>query len=325
MKFEGFAFDPKLKYKIELGLTNRDISGAKPETKNAPLVILDALAKWKFAKNTELWIGQTKLPGNRERVISSGNLQFVDRSQVNSKFTIDRDAGLQIRHKFSDMFKGAVAISKGEGRNITVDNIGGYEYTARVDMFPFGQFTKKGDYSGSDLQREPTPKLSIGATFDYNDDSPRSRGNLGDFINNTSESGYAEADLTTVFIDMMLKYKGFSLEGEYANKSTDDPLARNADGTPTGTPADRDLYYVGKGYNLQMGYLTKKDWELAARYTHINPETLVDPDYSEYTLGFSKYIHGHKLKIQSDITYRDIDDGALNGGLNYRVQLDIHL
>jgi hypothetical protein len=29
LKFDGFAYSPKLKYKIELGLSNRDISGCK--------------------------------------------------------------------------------------------------------------------------------------------------------------------------------------------------------------------------------------------------------------------------------------------------------
>ena len=39
--------------------------------------------KWNFYKNFELWFGQAKLPGNRERVVSSGNLQLVDRSILN--------------------------------------------------------------------------------------------------------------------------------------------------------------------------------------------------------------------------------------------------
>ena len=37
---------------------------------------------WNFYENFELWAGQTKLPGNIERVISSGNLQQVDRSLI---------------------------------------------------------------------------------------------------------------------------------------------------------------------------------------------------------------------------------------------------
>ena len=63
---------------MELGLTNKDISGASDFTKDAPRLILDAVVKWGFAPGWELWAGQTKLPGNIERVISSANLQFVD-------------------------------------------------------------------------------------------------------------------------------------------------------------------------------------------------------------------------------------------------------
>ncbi|MGB5462082.1 MAG: porin, partial [Aureibaculum sp.] len=96
LKFDGYAFSPKLKYKMELGLSNRDISGASEFTSNAPRYILDAVIKYNFAKNFELWFGQTKLPGNIERVISSGNLQQVDRSLLNSRFNIDRDMGIQL-------------------------------------------------------------------------------------------------------------------------------------------------------------------------------------------------------------------------------------
>ena len=56
---------------------------------------------WNFHENFELWVGQTKLPGNRERVISSANLQQVDRSLLNSRFNIDRDFGFQLRHHFN--------------------------------------------------------------------------------------------------------------------------------------------------------------------------------------------------------------------------------
>ena len=101
LKFSGFAFSPKLQYKIELGLSNRDISGASVYTSNAPRYILDAVLKWNFHENFVLWVGQTKLPGNRERVVSSANMQLVDRSLLNSRFSIDRDMGVQLRHHFN--------------------------------------------------------------------------------------------------------------------------------------------------------------------------------------------------------------------------------
>jgi hypothetical protein len=40
------------------------------------------------------WFGQTKLPGNNQRVVSSGSLEFTDRTINNSRFNIDRDFGL---------------------------------------------------------------------------------------------------------------------------------------------------------------------------------------------------------------------------------------
>ena len=93
-------FLTKLKYKLELGLSNKDIGGISEFTNNAPRYILDAVIKWNFHENLVLWIGQTKLPGNRGRVISSANLQLVDRSLLNKRFNIDRDMGVQLRHHF---------------------------------------------------------------------------------------------------------------------------------------------------------------------------------------------------------------------------------
>ena len=321
LKFDGFAFSPKLKYKLELGLSNRDISGASEFTSNAPRYILDAVIKWNFYENFELWFGQTKLPGNRERVISSGNLQQVDRSLLNSRFNIDRDLGIQLRHHFklSDNFvvKEMFSIAQGEGRNITTGNLGGHQYTGRLELLPFGNFSSKGDYSGSDLKRESNPKLAIGATYDHNNNAVKNRSNQGSYM--FTDDGFYETNINTFFIDAMFKYKGFSFMAEYANRDADDPFAKNADGSLTG-----DEVQVGNGYNLQTGYLLKNNWEVSGRYTNIDLDKTItgkNPE-DQYTLGVSKYIVGHKLKVQSDISYLSIDGGT--NELMYRLQFDIH-
>jgi hypothetical protein len=321
LKFNGFAFSPKLKYKIELGLSNRDLSGASEFTSNAPRYILDAVVKWNFHENFELWFGQTKLPGNRERVISSGNLQQVDRSLLNSRFNIDRDLGIQLRHHFnlSEKFvvKEAFSIAQGEGRNITTGNIGGHQFTGRVEFLPFGNFTSKGDYSGSDLKREKNAKLAIGVTYDHNNNAVKNRSNQGSYM--VTNTGFYETNINTVFIDAMFKYQGFSLMAEYADRDAGDPFAKNLDGTLTG-----DEVQVGNGLNLQAGYLLTNDWEVSGRYTNIELDTNITGNKLEnqYTLGVSKYIVGHKLKIQSDVSY--LSKGESNNGLMYRLQFDIH-
>jgi hypothetical protein len=321
LKFDGFAYSPKLQYKVELGLSNRDQSGASKHTGNAPRYILDAVLKWNFSGNFILWFGQTKLPGNRERVISSANLQQVDRSLLNSRFTIDRDMGMQLRHHFklTDRFlvKEIVSISQGEGRNITTGNIGGHQYTTRIALFPFGDFADKGDYKGGDLKFEATPKLSLGFVYDFNNNASKTRSNQGSYM--TNDTGFYSTNISTLFIDAMYKHQGFSLMAEYANRTAADAFAKNTDGSLTG-----DEVQVGRGLNLQTGYLLSKTLEISGRYTNIslNKEITGKGAENQYTLGLSKYISGHKLKVQTDLSYTDI--GFKANELIYRLQVDIH-
>lgn len=318
LKFSGFAFNPKITYKAEMGLSNRDISVSSEDGngRGASRLILDAVIKWQFADNWSLWAGQTKLPGNRERVISSANLQFVDRSNLNSKLNIDRDAGLQLRGKFKAgkmVILPTLAVSQGEGRNITSNNFGGYSYTGRVDFLPMGKFKKKGDYDSSDLHRESTPKLAFGVAFEYNDGAVRQGGQVGKFVRD-STGVYAENSLSTFFADAIFKYNGISVMSEYAIKTADKEIG--------GT--DRN-FNTGSAFNIQMGYLFKNNVELAARYTTLRADDngfsgLSDTD--EITLGISKYVVGHSLKVQADISRiyaPDIDDGAIR----FRTQVEM--
>jgi len=322
LKFDGFAYSPKLKYKLELGLSNRDISGANEFNRNTPRYILDAVIMWNFSGNWELWAGQTKLPGNVERVVSSANLQLVDRSLLNSRFNIDRDLGVQLRHKTNlggdFLMREKFAVSQGEGRNVTEGNEGGLQYTARLEFLPFGTFKSKGDYSQSDLKREAKPKLMLGFTYNYNQGAVRERGFAGDYMIRTDGSIY-ETDQTTIFADAMLKYNGFSFMGEYAKRTADDEIATELDGlTPTG-----DLVLTGNALNLQAGYLFKSNYEIAARFTTLEYENVTGALPTEqYTLGVNKYVVGHKLKVQSDISYTTLDGNDDN--ITFRLGFDIH-
>lgn len=321
LKFGGFVYDKQLTYKIELGLSNRDMSGTSQFTSNTPRYIMDAVAMWNFYQNFSLWVGQTKLPGNVERVISSANLQLVDRSLLNGAFNLDRDIGLQLQHHltFGKQFlvREKIAFSQGEGRNITTGNLGGHEYTARIELLPFGEFKGNGDYLGADLKREPKPKLSIASTFDFNNNAVRNKSNQGVYMVN--DIGFYETNVKTLFFDAMFKYKGFSFMGEYAKREASDPIAKNSDGTLTG-----DIVQVGNALNLQSGYLFKNNYEVAFRFTNLNLDKEITGKgvQDQYTLGLSKYIVGHKLKVQTDISY--LSDEVKTDKVMWRLQLDIH-
>ncbi|WP_104734850.1 porin [Hanstruepera ponticola] len=321
LKFDGFAVSPKLKYKIELGLSNRDMSGVSQFTGNTPRYVMDAVIKYNFYENFVLWVGQTKLPGNRERVISSANMQQVDRSILNARFNIDRDIGFQLRHHFTlfndFLIREIFALSQGEGRNVVTGNLGGHQYTGRIELLPFGKFEGKGDYFGSDLKREQKPKLAIGVTYDHNNDAVKTRSNMGSWM--VTDTGFHETNINTLFIDSMFKYKGFSLMTEYAVRDADDPIAKNSDGTETG-----DVVQIGEGINIQGGYLFKNNWEISGRYSGVTLDENItgkNPE-QQYTFGISKYIVGHSLKVQTDFSLIDFENQS--DQYLYRLQFDIH-
>jgi hypothetical protein len=321
LKFSGFAYSPKLEYKIELGLSNRDISGANDFNRNTPRYILDAVIMWNFYENFELWAGQTKLPGNLERVVSSANLQLINRSLLNSSYTIDRDAGLQLRHTSNlggdFMMREKVAVSQGEGRNVTEGNEGGLQYTGRVEFLPFGKFTSKGDYSQADLKREQRPKLMVGATYDFNQDAVKTRSNMGSYMFLPNGTLY-QTDITTVFVDAMFKYKGFSFMGEYAMRDAANAMAVDAGGFETG-----DVVLIGDAINAQAGYLFKNNYEVVGRYTTTNFDDITGKgDENQYTIGLSKYVVGHKLKVQTDFSYTEV--GGEKDSLLFRMGFDLH-
>ncbi|WP_299705336.1 porin [uncultured Pontibacter sp.] len=317
LKFDGFAFSPRLVYKIELGLSNSDIGSDIPnQTNNADNIILDAVAKWEVAPNLHLWVGQTKLPGNRERVISSQKLQFVDRSLLNSRFNLDRDAGLQLHHEHQlgqVVLREIGSISMGEGRDITVNNSGGYNYTGRFEILPFGEFEGGGDYVSSDIEREQTPKLSLAASYDYNDNAARDQAQLGDFLS-------ATRNLRTWFVDAMFKYRGFSAMGEYANRKAPDGSVVLRD--ELGGVAE--TFVTGTALNLQAGYLMPSNWEVAGRYTDYTPTAETGlRNQEQYTLGVSRYIVGHSLKVQSDVSL--IQEAGRDDRTQFRLQFELAL
>jgi hypothetical protein len=92
LRFGGTLVDPRLSFNIQLSFTRGDQDWSDTQFPN---IVRDAMVFWNFTPGLQLGFGQTKLPGNRQRVISSADLQVPDRSIVNGAFNIDRDFGLQ--------------------------------------------------------------------------------------------------------------------------------------------------------------------------------------------------------------------------------------
>ena len=321
LKFGGFVLNPNIVYKVELSLSSNDLKSSKDfkEAGGSTKVILDAVLKWRFYRSKSkkqsltLWAGQTKLPGNRQRLVSSQAMQLVDRSQVNSIFNIDRDIGVHLHGQFQAgpvVIRPIFAFTKGEGRNIIVNNMGGFSYTG------------KGDYFEADLKREQKPKLSIAASANYNQGAARDK-QTGTFLIDTAGE-YMANDLLTILGDVMFKYKGFSLLAEAGYKQILLKSGQSLSVTDsTIVSADGKTYQTGWGVSAQAGYLFKHNIELAARYSHVVPDWSKSfTGANEYTIGLSKYVIGHKLKVQTDVTLVDEFDTS-DYFMRYRLQCEI--
>jgi hypothetical protein len=291
LRFDGFIYTPNLTYVIQLAFTRADMDF---DDTGFPNVIRDAMVLYNFNEHFAVGLGQTKLPGNRQRVNSSGDLQLPDRSIVNSTFNVDRDFGLQVY--YNNAMGGLnyvlrAAISSGEGRNITSSDRG-LAYTARAELLPLGKFTNGGDYFEGDLAREPRPKVSLGVTYSSNQNAIRTGGQLGKFL-------YAARDIETNMIDFLFKYNGWAFAAEYLRRETNNPITTSDDG-------DQRYVYVGHGQNFQGSYLFKKNYEVALRYSEVRPDKAIrelEERTRQYTIGGTRYIRGHRLKLQTDLTY----------------------
>lgn len=210
LRFDGFVGDPRFLYAIQLSFAPGDV-GELTEGDNIN-IIRDAVIFYRPNDNWNIGFGQTKLPGNRQRINSSGALQLTDRSINNARLSIDRDFGLQVYYlqEDSDRFSYNIktAVSTGDGRNWTRNPDTNLAYTGKIELFPFGAFQNNGTQFEGDLAREQTPKLLFSGVYHLNKGAQRQRGQLGAPL-------FERRDLTSVFFDAMIKYQGWSFQTAY--------------------------------------------------------------------------------------------------------------
>jgi phosphate-selective porin OprO and OprP len=314
LRLDGFILSPKIGYYIQLSFSRSDqdlVSGTVPQT------IRDAMVYYTVNKNLYFGFGQSKLPGNRERVVSSGNLQLPDRSIANQLFTLDRDFGffgygtIPISDRQFILIKGAV--SSGEGRGQMVSSAG-LSYTGRIEYLPFGKFKNTGDYSQGDLEFEPKPKISLGFTFNYNNGTNRAGGQLGGFLPNP-------VDLQTLITDMIFKYNGWGAMSEFF-------VRRVGDFEYNGTN-DLAMNRIPRGFGwmAQASRMLGRKHEVVARYSGVKPEQGFEAYQYQFRnkgVGYNYYLNKHRVKFQYYFGLDDRIHPETTPGLLHNFQNRVH-
>ncbi len=292
LKVNGHGYKPWLKYAWEYEL----VAG----------VLLDFTVRIEKWEEFNVKVGQWKIDYTRERTVSSGAQQLVDRSILNRVFTVDRQQGVAI---YGRLFKGTSAdlnywatVATGSGRGNSNNNNEHLMYVGKIQWNVFGRPV---DMTGSDLDFHELPALSFGlaALTNRSQFTRFSTGGGGEL------SGFTPGDyrINQAMIESALKYKGFSWQHESHTKSIyDKELGTN---------------YTLSGSYFQAGYFfhyaipgIPENLELAARYS-----TLLDTNMErrlvkeeEFSTAVNYFFAGHRNKLSLEFAWFEYEDDDMN-------------
>ena len=308
LKVGGHAYKSYLKYYFEYELARSRL-----------LDFRIMFEKWKGFK---IKIGQWKTYYTRERVISSGKQQTVDRSIINRAFTLDRQQGISLfgRHfkgqKFAD-FTYHFSVLTGTGIGATTNDDDQLMYVGRLQWNFLG---REVSMSGSDFEftEQPTAGITVAAVTNrsqYTRFSSSGGGQLEGF-----EDGVAGQYRTNqMMLETAFKYRGFSWQSEIHSKTIKDRLT-SEDTTLRGN-------YFQAGYFLANSFeVVPEPLEVAGRIASYRPNVDVPENLErEYALAFNWFFNGHRNKLSSEVTYFNFQTPTEieASGWRFRVQWDI--
>ena len=285
--------------------------------------LLEAWVGYHPSKNVNLYFGQkNSFLNNREMIFNEDILQFTDRSLLSQNHTnsYGQEFGLFIETTFGEEFilSPKFAVTSGDGRNSFGEDsrdsdLGGVKFGARLDLYPFGNFTK-GNEGSVDLVGEQKLIMELGFAYSKNIGTSHQTGNgHGDIMFYDTDGNNNLPDYEKIFVDLLLKYKGFSFLAEYADAAASGLNETYIDASNLLIPQQISEYLVlGSSYNFQLGYVFKNDIGIDFRYEFSTPEftneinntyeNSILQDFENMSLGISKYFDDNNLKIQAGVS-----------------------
>ena len=316
LQFKGHSFGKHNKFKAEFAFSPFDVRVKNIDGNNTvrETPLLTWFMEFDQNKNATVRVGQYKIPFSRQRVISSGNQQMVDRSLANGEFNLDRDIGFDVRSKdLFDLghFRYYAGVYNGEGRSAFSFGSSDLMYLARVEYLPFGIFK---DYTEGDFERLSRPGVSIGLGYAY---APNA---LGTKVNrNGAPDDGGTTDMHSANADVTFKYKGFAASGEFHIRDG----KRNPANGASETDPDFDEARNGIGWFAQAGYLLpRKLIEVTGRVGQVIPaDSSSLSTRNEGGLALSYYPGQHPFKFQADVFQLWGDDDLGDGETRARLQM----
>jgi hypothetical protein len=312
---QGRVLSPDLQYFLQLAL------GANDFETGIASPIFDAYVEYLGWRDLQLRAGQFLVPFDRARTIRDFALQLVDRAQMVGELSLDRDLGLTVSSQDLFGLHGwlgySLGIFGGQGKNrFGPEKPPGFLYLARLTLRPWGPFD---DELEGDLQRLPRPRLAVGGSVAFNQDSWRQKSTTGNVL---TLGGFDELHAAG---DVVFKFAGFSFMAEAMLRQANAPFH---EGVVSGAKV-REYSRSAWGYLVQASYLATERVELVARWDQLrflggDPAlaTLVRQTGRELGAAVNVYLNGHLGKVQADWMAR-FGDGQVAPTHQVRLALDV--
>jgi phosphate-selective porin OprO/OprP len=276
-EFAGWFWKPEFKYELQLSWAGPE-AGASTDS-----ALEDLQLTWDVSKKEafQVSIGQFKVPFGRQEMTTSIGLQFIDRSLLTFEFTRGRDQGVMVWGRLAEKkLEYRAGLFNGNSAARTTNDNAKLQYNARLMFEPWGEV----GYSESDFESKDKPLLAVAVGFENNDLSGATQGLQG---------GITDLNTTILSADVVFKYKGLSVFGEYFSRNREPEVGAS---------------FHSDGYHFQAGYFLVRDkWELAFRYAGWDPTDAVDGnDRTEIGGAVNYYVLKHRMKLQGD--YRVLED-----------------
>lgn len=263
--FHGHVFSPTVTYHVQV-----NFAGGKAVPDNVYL----HYQPWRWLG---LLVGQIEVPLNRQHITLEAYQQFVERSQVDRQFNLQRSVGLIV---YVSSAKHALEWTSGLFRAPAADPAAGTlapMLTTRFSWSPFGPIEfREGDLA---LSQRPRLQLALAGVYDPYPATP---------VPTPAEPG----DVLQAVAELTLRFRGISI-------SSEGHVRRRRGASP-------ELSYGAFG---QVGVLVlPPNLELVGRYGWLGGGMDSADVQRETTTGASYYFHGHRLKVQGN--YSRIRMGA---------------
>ena len=327
LTIRGNIFDKSITFNARVNLSS-NYASATTGSRSFNNELEEALIQYSPSPTHTFNIGlRADYIDTREIRIEGEDQDFISRSAASSAFDAVFDYGIRYVGKYNiggrQILKPYLSLTTGESRAGLQKNYGGLKYGMRLDYYPFDDFSHGGDARAIDEEREPTPKLVIGAVCSINKGASSAAGvNGGRYLYGDVNQNIVLPEYTKCIFDYLFKYRGFYSMGNIVNTSAVVPTSIMGSYKVSGafTPFTglsshqidstvRSYLNLGTGFSFQAGYLFKSNWSLSGRYSFLNNDVYTASFASfnkNYSVVLTKYLSGNNLKVQAEFDYSQL-------------------